>query len=175
MHNDYRLDIRNGDRATVEAIDTERRTMRIRVDDRVRTLPASYLADGHVTHAYATTIHKAQGITVDRSLVLGTDDLYRQAGYVALSRGRHTNTLYAIGTPTIDPDLTHAPKTGSRQPADLVWEALGKRRAKLLASETVATHDRDDRSLERQKRPRAQQAPERRSRRRQQPGLDIGL
>jgi len=34
----------------------------------------------------ASTIHKSQGETVDRAFVLGTAGLYREAGYVALSR-----------------------------------------------------------------------------------------
>lgn len=89
LRNDYRLGVRNGDRATVERVDPDGRTMRVRLDDGVRAPPAEYLDAGHVAHAYATTIHKAQGMTVDRCLTLGTDDLYREAGYVALSRGQH--------------------------------------------------------------------------------------
>ena len=38
----------------------------------------SRIEAGHVTHGYAMTVHKAQGITADRAFVLGTDDLYRE-------------------------------------------------------------------------------------------------
>ncbi|MGZ4786005.1 MAG: hypothetical protein ACXV5S_10055, partial [Acidimicrobiales bacterium] len=131
------LDVRNGDRATIEAIDPEHRTMRIRTADGLRMLPAEYLDAGHVAHGYATTIHKAQGATVDHSLVLGTDDLYRQAGYVALSRGRTTNTLYTVGAPEPDLDLTHAPQRDNRQPADLVRDALHRDASKELAVESA--------------------------------------
>lgn len=99
LWNDYRLGVRNGDRGTIERVDAVDRTMRVRMADGVRTLPTEYLDAGRVTHAYATTIHKAQGATVDRSLVLGTDDLYREAGYVALRRGRTANCLYVVGAP----------------------------------------------------------------------------
>ena len=58
--------------------------------------PPSYLDAGHVRHAYATTIHKAQGQTVDRAFVLGSDTLYQEAGYVALSRGRIENRIYLV-------------------------------------------------------------------------------
>jgi hypothetical protein len=56
--------------------------------------PRDYLDAGHVTHGYAITGHKAQGLTVDHTYVLGSEALYREWGYVALSRGRQTNRLY---------------------------------------------------------------------------------
>src|SRR5690606_1187282 len=91
---------------------------------------ADYLDAGHVTHGYATTIHKAQGMTVDRCLTLGTDDLYREAGYVALSRGRTANILYAVGGPGIDDDLTHAPQHDATDAVVLVRDAFGRQAAR---------------------------------------------
>lgn len=52
---------------------------------RRQIIPASY--DG-VAHGYAMTAHRAQGITVDESLVHGSDVADRQWYYVALSRHR---------------------------------------------------------------------------------------
>jgi len=143
LWNDYRLGVRNGDRGTVDRVDADHRTMRVRMSDGVRTLPTEYLDAGYIAHAYATTIHKAQGATVDRSLVLGSDDLYREAGYVALSRGRTANVLYAVGATEVEQDLTHAPQRGEqREPRDLVREALSRGSHKQLAIETVAPlHD----------------------------------
>src|SRR4029077_21079789 len=54
-----------------------------------------YLDHGWVDHAYAVTIHKAQGVTCDRVLVVGPAGLYREGAYVALSRARHSAQLYA--------------------------------------------------------------------------------
>jgi ATP-dependent exoDNAse (exonuclease V) alpha subunit len=54
----------------------------------------AYLAAGGLDHGYALTIHQAQGLTTHHGLVLGSDSLYRESGYVALSRGRLRNDLY---------------------------------------------------------------------------------
>jgi len=56
-------------------------------------------------HGYASTIHVAQGLTVDHRLVLAGPGLNRESGYTALSRGRHTNRLYAAAR---NPDTTRA-------------------------------------------------------------------
>jgi conjugative relaxase-like TrwC/TraI family protein len=58
-------------------------------------VPKRYLAD-HATLAYATTLHAAQGRTVDTAHVLvdGLGD--RQGLYVAMSRGRDANHAYCI-------------------------------------------------------------------------------
>jgi ATP-dependent exoDNAse (exonuclease V) alpha subunit len=79
------------------------------VDDRgvQLTLPADYLDAGHVTHGYAITGHKAQGLTCEHTYTLGTETLYREWGYVAMSRGRLTNQLYH-GPVDIGDDGQHA-------------------------------------------------------------------
>ena len=48
----------------------------------------------HLDHGYAATIHKAQGVTVDRVHVLATPGLDRHAAYVALSRHRERVQLH---------------------------------------------------------------------------------
>jgi Ti-type conjugative transfer relaxase TraA len=95
LHNDYDLDVRNGTLATVSRVHPRKNDLTIRTDAGVtHRLPAAYLDAGHVDHGYAITVHKAQGLTVDRAIVLGTDDLYRELSYVALSRGRSSNEIY---------------------------------------------------------------------------------
>ncbi|MCE3544013.1 hypothetical protein LXJ56_27940, partial [Escherichia coli] len=42
----------------------------------------------HVDHGYAATIHKSQGVTVDRAHVLATPGMDRHSAYVGLSRHR---------------------------------------------------------------------------------------
>ena len=114
LRNQRRLGVRNGTFATITAVDTEQRALTIRTDQAtVHQLPAAYLDAGHVRHAYATTIHKAQGITVDQALVLGNDTLYQEAGYVALSRGRKDNRIYLVERP----EREHEPHTPEPVPA----------------------------------------------------------
>ena len=49
-----------------------------------------------LTHAYALTIHKAQGLTCDVALLLGDDTLFAEAGYTGITRGRARNQLYVV-------------------------------------------------------------------------------
>lgn len=79
-------------------------------DGRDVAVPAGYLHAGHLAHAYATTIHKAQGLTADTALVLADDALFQEAAYTALSRGRTRNQLYIVGPDIELRDEAHAPE-----------------------------------------------------------------
>ena len=94
--NDYPRGLLNGCRGTVTALDLEDVSLQVRLDDgRTVDLDKDYLQTGQLTHGYALTAHKAQGTTVDVALLWGTQVLTRETGYVAMSRGRERNTLYA--------------------------------------------------------------------------------
>jgi ATP-dependent exoDNAse (exonuclease V) alpha subunit len=107
------LGVANGTRGTVTFLDPEARTLTMRVDakdPREVTLPAWYL-DGRgrgernrrVDLAYATTGHRAQGLTRWRALVrlTGTED--SNWLYVQLSRAKHDTRLYAVVGPEPHP------------------------------------------------------------------------
>jgi conjugative relaxase-like TrwC/TraI family protein len=91
LRNDRRLGVANGTTGTVTSVTGGEVTLA----DGTR-LPPTYLAAGHLTHSYASTVHKAQGATVDRGFLLGSDQLYREAGYVGLSRARLSNELFVV-------------------------------------------------------------------------------
>jgi hypothetical protein len=57
------------------------------------TLPGSYVAE-HVALGYASTVHSAQGLTVDTSRAVITSRTGPAALYVGLSRGRDGNTAH---------------------------------------------------------------------------------
>ena len=97
------LGVVNGSRGTVAEVDEHARALTVRLDrtrrdepGRTTVLPAEYLDAGHLSHGYAITGHKAQGMTADRAFVLGGEAMYREWGYVALSRGRAENRLYVV-------------------------------------------------------------------------------
>ncbi|WP_157041869.1 MobF family relaxase [Nitriliruptor alkaliphilus] len=119
LRNHPRLGVVNGTRATITAIDPTRRTIHATDDhDNHLQLPPDYLDAGHLTHGYAITGHKAQGLTVDHTYVLGSPDLYREWGYVAMSRGRESNQLYLAGADQLD-DLHHTLEAEADQTAAL--------------------------------------------------------
>ncbi|HEY3670028.1 MAG TPA: MobF family relaxase [Acidimicrobiia bacterium] len=136
LSNRRRLGVTNGDRGTVVAICDGEVAMRL---DRGPTiaLPASYLHACHLTHAYATTIHKAQGMTCDRALVLANNAMFREAGYTALSRGRKENRLYVITPDRPDVDVGHGIFGDSDHPLDRLVSTLEQSRAKHLALEEL--------------------------------------
>lgn len=57
-HNDYRLGICNGDRAVVLGASAHGLAVEMATGVRHR-IPRSYVEAGHLTHSYATTVHKA--------------------------------------------------------------------------------------------------------------------
>ena len=82
-----------------------------------------------VSHGYALTIHKAQGLTAATALVVG-NGLTRQSAYTALSRGRERNQLYLHE----DPD---APR-GSGTAFQRLCEQLSRRTATSLPASRYA-------------------------------------
>jgi len=96
LRNDPATGLLNGTRGHLEQIDTKHRVLVLRTEhDRgVVGVPFRYADDGHLTHGYAMTIHKAQGATADTCRILVGEVMNREQLYTALSRGRPHNHLY---------------------------------------------------------------------------------
>jgi Ti-type conjugative transfer relaxase TraA len=91
LRNDRDLGVKNGSLGQIEQVSPQR--IAVRLDDG-RSVAFDTKHYAHVDHGYAATIHKAQGVTVDRAHVLATPGLDRHATYVALSRHRESVQLH---------------------------------------------------------------------------------
>lgn len=91
LRNERSLEVKNGSLGRVESVTASR--MAVMLDDgRAVTFDTKDYAA--IDHGYAATIHKTQGVTVDRAYVLATPGLDRHAAYVALSRHREGVSLH---------------------------------------------------------------------------------
>lgn len=87
LKNDAGLGVRNGTQATIVRI--ERQTVIVKLDgEEGRQVMFGMANYSHIDHGYAATIHKSQGVTVDRTHLLASRNLDRHSTYVAMSRHR---------------------------------------------------------------------------------------
>ena len=91
LQNERGLGVKNGTLGTIEQI--SERSMSVRTDDG-RSVSFDLKDYDRIDHGYAATIHKAQGMTVDRTHVLATPGLDAHGSYVALSRHRDGMDLH---------------------------------------------------------------------------------
>lgn len=85
----------NGQRGTVVEVEESTFSLRVQIDGGEEVvLPGSYVDEGNVGLGYAMTVHKSQGMTVDRAYVLGGEGLYGELAYTALSRHREVCRFY---------------------------------------------------------------------------------
>jgi Ti-type conjugative transfer relaxase TraA len=85
LQNERGLGVKNGTLGTVEQVSPQ--SMTVQTDDG-RPVRFDLKDYNKIDHGYAATIHKAQGMTVDRTHVLATPGMDAHSGYVALSRHR---------------------------------------------------------------------------------------
>ena len=110
LRNDRRLTttsgdwVRNGDRWKVLARHGDGSlALRHLADHGSVLLPSSYVTE-HLGLAYALTVHKAQGMTVDEAVVVVDRSMSGEQLYVAMSRGRHSNLAVVVCE---EPDVAH--------------------------------------------------------------------
>ena len=131
--------VKNGDRWTVLDVDSPTAgagslTVQHTRSGRVIELPADYVATS-TELGYATTVHTAQGVSVDTVHGLATGQESRQQLYTTLTRGRLANHVYlevvSEGDPhnAIRPDII-APPTAT----DLLERVLARDESPLSAT-----------------------------------------
>ncbi|PRD43035.1 Ti-type conjugative transfer relaxase TraA [Phyllobacterium phragmitis] len=91
LQNERGLGVKNGTLGTIEEVSTQ--SVTVRADDG-RNVSFDLKDYDRIDHGYAATIHKAQGMTVDRTHVLATPGLDAHGSYVALSRHRDGMDLH---------------------------------------------------------------------------------
>lgn len=91
LKNDRGLGVKNGMLGEIEQVSPTQMTVRLDVGRSVAFDLKDY---AQVDHGYAATIHKSQGVTVDRAHVLATPGMDRHSAYVALSRHRQSVSIH---------------------------------------------------------------------------------
>ena len=85
LQNERGLGVKNGTPGTIEQVSAQ--SLTVQTDDG-RSVRFDFKDYNKIDHGYAATIHKAQGMTVDRVHVLATPGMDAHSSYVALSRHR---------------------------------------------------------------------------------------
>jgi len=94
LKNDYQLNVRNGMTGTVSEINKDG-NMSIKLDDdRIIAFNGNEYKDHD--HGYAVTLHKSQGVSVDRTQVYLDKDTDRHLSLVGLSRHKENLTVHVL-------------------------------------------------------------------------------
>jgi hypothetical protein len=127
--------VRNGDRWHVDAHRDDGALVVSHLDGYGRVvLPADYAAE-HVALAYAVTVHKAEGVTVDRAVLLADAATSAEHLYVGMTRGRHDNRVCVV-TDAASTGHGHQPPPGL---IDVLAGVMRRSSAGLSATETLRT------------------------------------
>ncbi len=138
--------VANGQTGSVTRTASDGLAVRLDSEHTEVVVPEDYVSSA-VSHAYALTIHRAQGGTWDQAIVVGADGLYREGAYVALSRGRTGNQLVLtdpeLAAIVADPDLDRHDTGLDPDPVPGVDDDLVRRFTTSRAKELAHTIDPD--------------------------------
>lgn len=93
----------------------------------------------NIDHGYAATIHKSQGVTVDRTFVLATGMMDQHLTYVSMTRHRDRADLYAAGE-----DFERKPAWGGKSRVDHAAGVTGELIATGMAKFRPQDKDADE-------------------------------
>jgi Ti-type conjugative transfer relaxase TraA len=92
LRNERSMGVKNGTLGTVEQVDHG--GMVVRLDGSGAAVAFDLKDYPQIDHGYASTVHKAQGVTVDHAHLLASDGLDRHAAYVGMSRHRESLAVH---------------------------------------------------------------------------------
>ena len=123
------LQVVNGTLGTVQAVDGERGLLKVELDrddlaPAQRTVTVDVEQYPHLTYGYAATVHKAQGITVDRTYLLASHYDDAHSTYVGMSRHRLSCDVFVSREVfATDNDLTYTLNRERRKDISLDYPA----------------------------------------------------
>ena len=127
--------VHNGQRWQVTHINPDNnRLIARRLDDHTLGAFTNDYVREHITHGYALTVHSAQGATADTTHALLSDSATRALAYVALTRGRDTNTAYLCESTT-----EHERQDEASEPGHVAVRGNSRQAATLLRG--IVAHD----------------------------------
>ena len=100
LRNDNRLSVKNGTLAEVDSVSEDgsivAKVKEISMEDPNDSRPVSFNIKDykHIDHGYASTIHKSQGVTGDRTYMLVTCSFDKHLAYVGMSRHVKEANMY---------------------------------------------------------------------------------
>ena len=106
-------------------------------------IPADY-AEKNIHLGYAATIHRSQGATVDTTHAVIDTSVDRAGLYVAMTRGKKENRVYAVCEPVLDlgAEDGHMHSAGDRQAptaTEVLHTVLARDTRQISAMETLRT------------------------------------
>jgi conjugative relaxase-like TrwC/TraI family protein len=97
--NDKTVGVKNGTLGTIESITRVKRGVfefQVRIDEKNGPRKVTFRSDTYknIDYGYATTVHKSQGDTIDRTYIVAEKMMDKNAAYVAFTRHRYEAKLY---------------------------------------------------------------------------------
>lgn len=128
LENNSRLGVKNGMLGTIDSVG--QKNMNVTLDDTGQKVTIPMRDYKAVDYGYTTTIHKAQGTTVDNTFVLASNSMDRHLTYVGMTRHRTNAKMYAPATDFKNLDELSSKLTKSRTKETVLdyFESFSSRR-----------------------------------------------
>lgn len=94
-YNDRKEGVLNGQTWTIEAIADDKVILRNKTNQAMRPISKEYMAE-HSELGYASTVHRSQGMTCDKAVLLVDESWSRELFYVGVTRARSGTELVVL-------------------------------------------------------------------------------